>query len=480
MVNEEIVRRTIESIKKDFLDFIKRNKLLDDYLSVFIVGSLIGNDYKIEKINDLDLRVIFSKVTYEKAELLHLFLKECEEKYNSEYVDVYSSTVIGIAKPKKTDRISVLIHLIYFDLEEFQKLPVIHTNTYIKFNQLLEGKELRELKSINISLENVINDFEGLNHCIEMLKTNKLKYFMWELLNSKFIVKLKERFIEEDELIHCVKYALFKPIINLLNIRRVETNDVEKTIDIIFRNKKFYALPHKEVLIEFKELSNKDASLKQIKELKDKVVVFLELFKNFINQFDIIDVMYEVEVAAKVPKLDVIKKNLLNSKHIFIKKEKQVTIFLIKDNGDFVIRLRISPGSSTLSFKGGIFDEAREEIESEIKDYEAVYNMFLRLGFKLDTFFFRTREYFTNKDQNITITLDDTIGSPDIVEIEKVIEKKNQKEKVEKELKKYFSKFLQIEAFITKDEFYEMLNEYKKKNKKKTVDFDEIRAFINY
>ncbi|RLE41579.1 hypothetical protein DRJ48_05285 [Candidatus Woesearchaeota archaeon] len=479
MKREEKLRQTIESIKKDFVKFIESNPLLSDFVSIFVVGSFIGKDYKIDKVNDLDLRVIFKKVTYEKAELLKIFLEECKRNYSSKIVDICYSTVVGIAKPPyNPNKVTILIHLIYFDMREFQRLPKIHTNTYIKFHELLKGKELRELKSIELTIDNVINDFEGLKHCIEMLKTNKLKYFEWERVDSNFTLLQKERDIKEEELLECIKYALFKPIINFLNLKRTETNDIEKTYNLILSSKRFYDFPYKDVLIEFKRVALENAPFERVKQLRDKSIKFLIELEKYIRNFELREIMYEVEVVGIVPDLNAVKKNLLNTKHIFIKREKQVAIFLVKEGFKGVVRLTVSPESVILSYKGGGFGEIREEIESEVKDYKAIYRLFIKLGFKVDTHFFRTREYFTNSAQNLTIVLDETIGSPKLVEIERVIEDDKQKEKVLKELKEYALKFLKIKELVSREEFNEMLAQYKSKTKSQEVDFERIDHYL--
>lgn len=473
-------QRVIESIKKDFVHFIKSNSLLQDYISVFVVGSFVGTVYKIRKENDLDLRVILKKVTFEKAQLLDVFLQKCNKKYSSTDISISSSTVIGIAKPKIIKKTNILIHLIYFDMAEFQHLPAIHSNTYIKFHQHLAGTEIWKLKSVNLTIKNILEDPEGLFACKEMLKSNKLKYFEWTRFpDGQYQTVLKERFIEQNELIDCIKYAIFKPLINLLNLYKIETNDVEKTIQIIFHNKRYTLVKNRNVLLEYSRLQTTRTQLIKMQQFKNDVIEFLDSLTEFIKKFEVNSAMFEIEVVYKIKDVNKIRQTLLNTNHLLIKKEREVTLFLLNKQSDKVIRLKISPGNTLLSLKGGSFGEAREEVECNVDDYRASFTIFQLIGFEVDTYFFRTREHFTNKEQNITITLDETKGSIPLVEVEKITDEKKNVDAIRQQLKEFSGKVLNLKEEVSKEEFKAMLKKYNESQKNKPIDFNEIAQFIN-
>ncbi len=98
--------------------------------------------------------------------------------------------------------------------------------------------------------------------------------------------------------------------------------------------------------------------------------------------------------------------------------DEQMTYYL-KGNGDPDLRIqRNKTGSKIWMKKGRMHDAARQEIELPCRseDFPTLEKLFLALGYAVSIKWFRKRR--TYKVEDITATLDDTLGYGKILELE--------------------------------------------------------------
>ena len=189
--------------------------------------------------------------------------------------------------------------------------------------------------------------------------------------------------------------------------------------------------------------------------------------------------MYEVEVVYAIEHAQDIREKLTTNGMKLVSKTKQGAIFLIKEGSDYVVRIRITPQKAELSLKGNSFNKARLELESEISDYESVYKIFIALGYRLDTYFLRTRETYSDIQKGYKLDLDTTVDSAIVLEIEKTINDPALEETTRNAIIDYATRTLKLSKNITSEEFHKMLNDFKSKQPKE-IDFDKIRQFLKH
>lgn len=150
--------------------------------------------------------------------------------------------------------------------------------------------------------------------------------------------------------------------------------------------------------------------------------------------------MIEIELRAFINE-DQYKNifSILRSSSVEIEKNvKQITYYL--DAGTDT-RIHISSSGGGLRQKlGKMHENARKEIELHLTNDEAMImkNIFLNLGFKIKVIWYRIRHTFQNN--NIKISLDNTIGYGMILEVEMLSEDRDIKSQ-EKYLENFINSF---------------------------------------
>ncbi|OGD66447.1 hypothetical protein A3F08_01220 [Candidatus Berkelbacteria bacterium RIFCSPHIGHO2_12_FULL_36_9] len=156
----------------------------------------------------------------------------------------------------------------------------------------------------------------------------------------------------------------------------------------------------------------------------------------------------------------------------FLKKSKaKLTKSETQDNWYYVapgkndLRIRRNDKEAFLILKKGwMHDTERDEIEVKVTrpDFERLDEIFVALGYKYDTKWYRKRLEYKLKSFNITI--DFNAGYGGVAEIEKVVKNNNEVEKAKKDISD-FAKEVGIEP-ATKELFNKMYTYYKKNWKK--------------
>ena len=165
-----------------------------------------------------------------------------------------------------------------------------------------------------------------------------------------------------------------------------------------------------------------------------------------------------IEVEARSFLTDSQYENLLIRLRIeaeFIREIDEETVYFF---GEQDLRMRRNKDEAYLILKKGkIHDKSREEteIKFEAVDFEKMQNLFETLGYELEIKWLRKRLEF--KQDDVKILLDDTKGYGKIIEIEKMVQKgeeKNTYKILENRLKEFGIKITLKDDFNKKFEFY--------------------------
>lgn len=448
----------ISRIKRDFVDFIQSHGAFSDYRTIFVVGSCADDHYVPRHENDLDLRVIVQKMTAEKEELLHAFARRCIVSYGSGTVHIEQSMTVGIVKPSPRAEQTLLLHIVALDDRSFSELPMIHTNTYIRFHEHLAGEPLAGLKRIDLHPANIVHDPEGIRHCMRMILRRELDILVWSFDDGPVLVPRTVP-LDDDGLWILLRYSFFKPLINMLNYRNTISNDPLEALEALERQRLLDA----PLIAESRLLADSLAAdaPPDVRPIAESVLRFLRSLEIFINRGGLSHFMFEVEVVAKTDDVEGVRNRLRAAGALLQRKEREAAIFLVRKDISGAVRLMVTPKGAFLRLKGGEFSEAREEIETAVADAEATYLLFLKLGFSVDTWFLRARESYLVED-DITVTIDETQGSTPLVEVERVVETQKGASGIREELKRFSVERLALKRFLSTTEFKKMLSAFKK------------------
>lgn len=165
-----------------------------------------------------------------------------------------------------------------------------------------------------------------------------------------------------------------------------------------------------------------------------------------------------IEVEIRSFLTDIQYENLLiklKTEVEFIREINEQTVYF---SGEQDLRMRRNEDEAYLILKKGkMHDKYREEFEIkfEVVDFEKMQNLFETLGYKLEIKWLRKRLEF--KQGDIKILLDNTKGYGKIIEIEKIVQKgeeKNTYKILENKLKEFDIRFTSKDDFNEKFEYY--------------------------
>ena len=188
--------------------------------------------------------------------------------------------------------------------------------------------------------------------------------------------------------------------------------------------------------------------------------------------------MYEVELRALVDNFEIIKKKLDESSKRYKNGEKEVTIFFYNPcENHFDLRLRLQKGKTFLSFKESLFKTARKEIESDISDAKAIYEILISSGFKIKMIVARIKySYIFDK---FDILLNRVLNWGDAVEVECTLENETYAEKTQQEIKYFMTSFLGLNKLLAKEEMLKMNEEYINKFNFYKMCIEDLLNYVN-
>jgi len=188
--------------------------------------------------------------------------------------------------------------------------------------------------------------------------------------------------------------------------------------------------------------------------------------------------MYEVELRALVDNFEGIKKKLEDLGDKIFENQREVTIFFFNPNkDDFDLRLKLTKDKNIISFKEGISKKARKEIESEVSNPKAIYDLLLESGFKIKMIVGRVKHVYQYK--NFNILLNKVLNWGDAVEVETEIKSEEEAEEAEKEIKDFIQKKLGLKNLLSKERMLEMNEEYNNKYDFNSINLDLLIDYVN-
>jgi len=187
--------------------------------------------------------------------------------------------------------------------------------------------------------------------------------------------------------------------------------------------------------------------------------------------------MYEIELRALIKNFEEFKNKLDNIAKVISKDEREVTIYFINEAKEgFDLRLRLKKDTYIISYKESLSKSARKEIESEISNPKAIYDLLIESGFKIRMIVARIN-YKYIKD-NFEILLNRVVDWGDALEVETMIYDKEKVNEAEESIKQFMYGELGITELFTKEQM-KKINDIYCSNNKLNITVEELIDYVN-
>ncbi len=188
--------------------------------------------------------------------------------------------------------------------------------------------------------------------------------------------------------------------------------------------------------------------------------------------------MYEIELRALVDDFDAVKSRLDSLARPVRIGEKEATVFFFNPHQkDFDLRLRMRKNRCFLSFKEGLHKTARKEVESDVSNPHAVYDMLKRAGFKIK--FIIARINYAYQYDKFEILLNKITDWGNAIEVETAIDEDNNSGQIESEIKEFMESKLELSNLLSKEKLNELNEEYMKKIDFEAVMIGDLLDYVN-
>ena len=220
------LKEITKKIDKEFINYFYFDMNME---TIFVVGSMANDKYQDRQDNDYDIRVICKEVNSIKINNFEKFLEEICKKLTTDTIEVGCSCLIGPVNHKvSNNKKNILIHsTIYTEDQIENNLPKTHKYQYASNYRIVYGKDiLKKYKNVRYNMDELINSYECLNYCIDMLKNREYRYFVWDTKNDKCEFNYYKAPMSEDMIIKSCCYSVNMFIDNLMTYCKWEKYDI--------------------------------------------------------------------------------------------------------------------------------------------------------------------------------------------------------------------------------------------------------------
>ena len=141
------------------------------FISITPVGSHV-DDKDVEKVNDLDVVMVFDKLTPDKWDNTIKLFDDFASTYSTDSLGVLIETRFGPFKTKSDKPITMQLHLLFFDLEsfaEYTKTSPLISFDWFRFSPIY-GENLEKISPLPfITKETIIKNRGGIDYSLEQI-----------------------------------------------------------------------------------------------------------------------------------------------------------------------------------------------------------------------------------------------------------------------------------------------------------------------
>ncbi len=204
-------------INSEYTKFI--DKINENLISIFIIGSMQDKNTELKKYNDYDLRIVvknMNKYTYEEIKNFNERIKKILQNYN---INVDYSFIIGPVRHITKSETNLLIHCLPMTEDTLEGLPLTHRYSYSCNYRIIYGIDvIKKYNSIRFTGKDVIECTEGIDYCIQMIKSNIIQYGIWKEVNGTVQVFGEKKIMDDYMLFEVLRYSISKSLDNTMKI----------------------------------------------------------------------------------------------------------------------------------------------------------------------------------------------------------------------------------------------------------------------
>ena len=220
------MKNTVDNIVKDSIQELIQDERI---ISIFLVGSMVNDNYIEKKYNDYDIRFIVKDINVDVYEKITKVLDEIKDKIEKKGIACQVSDVIGPVKMNSNSDRNVLIHGITMTEKDLDDLPNIHKYSYSSSYAMISGNDLiKKYKNIVIKPSDIISSIEGIEFCINLIKKRENSCNKWVKKNNEMVLEREFFDINDEAMIELFNYSYKKAVSNINNM--IKTNRIRENI----------------------------------------------------------------------------------------------------------------------------------------------------------------------------------------------------------------------------------------------------------
>ena len=292
-----IIERIIETIKE--------NTPKNNLYSLAIVGSFANSQHKLEMINDIDILYIYDDAIFDGKHAridrgIYFSILQLNKDIRNEFandMEIISSYDCGPFKPIIDGKRKIEIHNLIYTVNRWLREEPTFLYDRARLYRLLYGKPPSTIYDVkSFSIYSVIRDLYGIDHCLQMIRSKRIKYCVWEQdPNNINIMKIgvREKDIGEStyenmcRMLELIFYAVIRSTVNSIRIFTQEAHYYREDCKIFmstfsnFKEKKFL----KEILTLKDRYRNGKLRFdnKVVSRLSDNCITYLEELKMLLH-----------------------------------------------------------------------------------------------------------------------------------------------------------------------------------------------------
>ncbi len=282
-------------------EIVKKLSSFESIKSLTLVGSYPDADIKpTDRIIDLDFIIIFDSFTVKTYHKISLILNKITKKFSNNSTELILEKKIGPFKPKKKKKNLIIIHLIFFDIKEYQdysKKNPLAAYSWQRFKPLIK-KPLKEIYNVkSIKTKDIIKKRLGIEYYLKTIKTKRLICLTYKQKNKRIQLIKKRITLSKKETLQLIYHGIFHSVNNMFKV--IEN----KNLHLHYSWKPLI----KRLFKEFPTFKNYNNFLKALNESKDKIRSGKEIRPRDIKTFESKGISFLKQLEEILKKRDFLK-----------------------------------------------------------------------------------------------------------------------------------------------------------------------------
>jgi len=217
----------------------EKAKSLQETVSLALVGSFSSETKTAVAINDLDFAFLVKRVTPPILSKVHDIGADLCPRFSDAEIETTFSMQCGPVRNWSEQKLSILIHMLLYDIPRYNLASEIVTYSWQNFSRLLLGVPLEEIKKIDhLTFSHVIDSDFGIEDCSRMIEKREAIYYEWIPYGKNCKYLHRSRNVDGIEFLDLLCYSVLR---SASNATRATGKLVDQGIDMISEFEKTFS-----------------------------------------------------------------------------------------------------------------------------------------------------------------------------------------------------------------------------------------------